>query len=124
MRLVPHYAAREEYGLLRGMVHSSRVLVLLASSTLALLAAVVMAGAFGSELSFSNPLLIGLFCLPAFALHRYAGLPRSRPRLEPGSDGSALHSPPTLLLLILAGLQMMGYTASALLAIAPPLPQP
>lgn len=118
MRLVPHYAAREEYGLLRGMVHTSRVLVLLASSTLALIAAVVMAAAFGSELSFSNPILIGLFCLPAFAYTDMQDcLGRGR-----GWNLEAMVPPyilrPTLLLLILAGLQMLGFTASALLAIA------
>ena len=117
MRLVPHFAAREEYGLLRGMVHSSRILVLLASSTIALLAAGVMATALGSDVSFSNPILLALFCLPAFA---YTDLQDCLGRGR-GWNLEAMVPPyilrPALLLAILAVLQMMGYTANAWLTV-------
>ncbi len=96
MRLAPQYAANRNYAAFRGLLKGGRQVALITS--------VLMAGRrrrrssrrfpFRRQRCLATPLMLGLFCLPAYALDGCAGRFRTRPGLDARCHRPRLRHPP------------------------------
>jgi O-antigen/teichoic acid export membrane protein len=114
IRFIPEFREKRQFASLRGILITSRLFVLLASSAIALTAMVVIWAASGSiESYYVVPFVLGLFCLPMIALSDLLqGMSRAH-SWAISALAPTYVTRPILMLLLMATAMLAGYPPTA-----------